>query len=369
MPAWIAELRGVTAATLRDLKLLASFGPRTVDALETAVAVLLAVACAHALGEQHVGWAAYSACMVMRPHVAVSARRGLLRIIGTVAGAALACVLPAEVASSPALTALALAIGGAGILYFALTERHSYAWLFMSLTFTMIVGDGMAGATANLFAVSRIAEVVTGTACCLAVSAVSTTFVRRRLGGAFHAPPPVYGDPQPRCWHPAAARHAAKGALALLLVPFAQRWLHFPAPVQTGITILAVLMIPLANLEAAHGHLARRLAHRVIGCIIGGVVAAIGLHALHRSAPAMALLIALGVIVGRHIESGRTGAAYIGTQFLLAFLVVLVPDSYEVVDVGAGVERFDGVICGIVLLYPVLLLTSLPGRNRLGKDA
>jgi hypothetical protein len=83
----------------------------------------------------------------------------------------------------------------------------------------------------------------------------------------------------------------------------------------------------------------------------------------------MALLIALGVVVGRHIESARTGAAYIGTQFLLAFLVVLVPDSYEVVDVGAGIERFYGVICGIVLLYPVLVLTGLPGRERLGGRA
>lgn len=364
MPAWLAELRGVMAATLRDLKLVASFGPRTVDALEAVVAVLLAIACAHALSEKHVGWAAYSAYMVMRPHVAVSARRGLLRIIGTVAGAALAWLLPAQVASSAALTALALSLGGAGTLYFALTEKHSYAWLFMSLTFTMIVSDALAGPAASLFVVSRIAEVVTGTLCCLVVSALSTVLLRRRLGGVYHAPPPSTDALVRRRWHPAAARHAAKGALALALVPFAQRLLHFPAPVQTSITILAVLMIPLANLETAHGHLTRRLAHRFIGCAIGGIVAALGLHALHESALAMGLLIALGVVVGRHIESSRTGAAYIGTQFALAFLVVLVPDSYEVVDVGAGIERFYGVICGIALLYPLLLLTSYIGRDR-----
>jgi uncharacterized membrane protein YccC len=305
--------------------------------------------------------------MVMRPHVAVSARRGLLRIVGTVAGAALACLLPAQVASSAGLTALALALGGAGLLYFALTERHSYAWLFMSLTFTMMVGDALAGEEANLFAMSRIAEVLTGTAYCLAVSEVSTTLVRRRLGGAFHAPPLASGEAQPRRWHPAAARHAAKGALALLLVPFAQRALHFPAPVQTSITILAVLMIPLAQIEAAHAHLTRRLAHRLIGCAIGGILAAVGLHELHQSPLAMALLIAVGVVVARHVESARTGGAYIGTQFLLAFLVVLVPDSYEVVDVGAGIERFYGVICGIALLYPVLLLTA--GAARRGESA
>lgn len=364
MPAWLAELRELTAATLRDLGQIARFGPRSVDALETAIAVLLAIACAHALGEHHVGWAAYSACMVMRPHVAVSARRGLLRIIGTVAGAGLACLLPVQVASSSALTALALALGGGGTLYFALTERHSYAWLFLSLTFTMIVGDGMAGATAGLFAVSRIAEVVTGTACCLVVSALSTLLVRRRLGGSYHPAPPASGEAGPRRWHPAVARHAAKGALALLLVPFAQRALHFPAPVQTSITILAVLMIPLDQIETAHALLKRRLAHRLIGCAIGGTIAALGLHALHDSAPGMALLIALGVIVGRRIESAQTGAAYIGTQFILAFLVVLVPDSYQLVDVGAGIERFYGVICGIALLYPVLLLTGMAGSRR-----
>ena len=47
------------------------------------------------------------------------------------------------------------------------------------------------------------------------------------------------------------------------------------------------------------------------------------------------LLTVAGVVIGRHIENSRTGGTYIGTQFAIAFLFVLVPDSYRAVDAEA----------------------------------
>ena len=67
------------------------------------------------------------------------------------------------------------------------------------------------------------------------------------------------------------------------------------------------------------------------------------------------------VVIGRHIENGKHGIDYVGTQFVLAFLVVSVPDTYEALHLSVGVERVAGVLLGIVLLEPVRML--LPVRR------
>jgi hypothetical protein len=59
-------------------------------------------------------------------------------------------------------------------------------------------------------------------------------------------------------------------------------------------------------------------------------------------------------MLGRHIENGASPMAYGGTQFTLAMLVALVPDSYVAPDPEAGVARLAGTVIGIALLEPVL---------------
>lgn len=364
--------QGKLVALVRSAKRSAAVGPRVLDALETACAVLFAIGCAHLLGQRNVGWAAFSAYMVMRPQLAQTTRRGALRIIGTIAGAALACLVPASWMSSLPGAALVLAVSGGLSLYLALTRRHGYAWLVVGLTFTMVAVDLMAGADASLFAISRVGEVVTGTCCALAVSTLSLLLVRRRLGGSYLADAPLPPPLAPSAWQPAALRHALKAALALALVPFAARTIILPEAVQAGVTILVVLMIPLRDLDTAHGHAIRRLLHRVAGCLTGGALAAALLHAFHPWPVAVALSIAAGVAAGRIIESAPTAMTYVGAQFALAFLVVLVPDAYDTVDLEGGIDRFFGVLWGMALLYPVLLLAQLsawPLRRGVRPDA
>jgi uncharacterized membrane protein YccC len=68
---------------------VAAFDSRRVDELECVVSVHLAIAFAHAIKAENVWWAAFSGYMVMRGHIAESVLRGILRIVGTVAGAVL----------------------------------------------------------------------------------------------------------------------------------------------------------------------------------------------------------------------------------------------------------------------------------------
>ena len=59
-------------------------------------------------------------------------------------------------------------------------------------------------------------------------------------------------------------------------------------------------------------------------------------------------------MIGRHIENSTRPIAYGGTQFTLAMLIALVPDSYVAPDPEAAVARLAGTVLGIALLEPVL---------------
>jgi uncharacterized membrane protein YccC len=151
----------------------------------------------------------------MRGHVSESLQRGLLRIAGTVAGAAAALALyPTVKANTWAMSAELLAIGWCS-LYAALTHRRAYAFLFIGLTFSMIFLDQPQSVDdLNAFARTRVLEVLAGTSACVLVSMLSTLTLRQRWPGERRPASSGAG------WHPDAARHAAQGALAVALLPF-----------------------------------------------------------------------------------------------------------------------------------------------------
>src|ERR1700684_3940242 len=173
----------------RELRNLFALDARLVDELECSLSVLLAILFAHALGAANVSWAAYSGYMVMRGHVAESALRGVLRILGTSVGAGLAVALTPPAFGHLAGQILAGASVGGTTLYAALTAKRAYAWLFVGLTFEMILLDKIQHQhlAVTAFALTRMAEVFAGTSACVIVSALSTFTVRRR----WPAPPPA----------------------------------------------------------------------------------------------------------------------------------------------------------------------------------
>lgn len=353
----LPELRRLVAGLGTDFRIWLRQGPRTLDEIESVVSVLLAIVFAHLLGAHNIGWAAFSGYMVMRAQFSESLMRGCLRIIGTALGAVAAWSLAAYVVGSPLRLCLALGLVGLGTLYMALTGKRSYAWLFTGLTFAMVLIDGMAFPHASLagFAQSRFVEVFTGTCAAVLVSGISAVTIRRGLlmpqvGRATQATArrlPI--------WHRAAFLHALQGAVALALIPWMWVAFHIEALSQSSTTIMAVMMVPLSSLSASSRVPSSRLLHRFIGCTVGGLLATMVLLLAHPWPWLMVLAMCVGVAAGRHIENGRLGIGYIGTQFVLAFLVVLVPDSYASADIGPGVERLVGILVGMLLLEPVRL--------------
>lgn len=67
---------------------------------------------------------------------------------------------------------------------------------------------------------------------------------------------------------------------------------------------------------------------------------------------------------GRHIENGRGPVAYPGTQFTLAILVTLVPDSYATAAIDPGLHRLIGILVGSALMEPVLVAWHIVAPSR-----
>jgi uncharacterized membrane protein YccC len=324
---------------------------RTVDEAEVVASVLLAILAAHWLSAANVSWAAFAGYMVMRGHASETVVRGLLRIIGTCAGGLLALAASPFLGWWPA-AALALFLVGGGTLYQAITARRSYAWLFFGLTFAMVVLDKLEhpGIALGDFVQTRILETLAGTLACVAVSLASTLTLRRYW--------PAKRTPRADRigWHRDAARHALQGAVALALLVGLSAWLHVPALSQSAIGIMAVMLVPADSIGASGlMPVSQRLIQRFLGCLAGAALAAAFLFVAHGSAVLLILGTILGVVIGRHLENGEHPHRYVGTQFALAILIALVPDSYADAEIGPALTRLAGVLIGFAALEPVLL--------------
>lgn len=345
----------------------ATLAPRLVDEAECVASVLLAILVAHVIGATHVSWAAFTGYMVMRGDPLETLRRAILRIIGTAVGVLLGLAVLETAGNQPAVLMIAIALAGTISLYGAITARHAYAWLFMGLTFAMMLFDRIAMPTADprAFAHMRMIETLAGTAACMAVS-LTSSFTLRRRWPAIRAPKPVGVG-----WRPDALWHGGRGGVALALLLALATITDLPALVSGAITIMAVMLIPVTAVDGANGlrHVSRRLWQRLLGCAAGGLLAALVLALaglLHGEARALVMLVgtAAGVALGRHLENGDHGRGYVGTQFTLAVLVVLVPDSWDAAHIAPGYDRLLGVLVGMAVLEPVLLASAALSRAR-----
>ena len=355
----------LTERLRRELRVLITPGRRMADELECVASVLLAIVIAHLVGAQMIAWAAFSAFVLMKGSVAETFVRGVLRMIGTLLGATLAIWFERLSSGAVWQNMLAVAVVGGVGLYGMLTARRAYAFLLFGLTFLMIVLDRMENPAIDIkaLALTRVLEVGAGTVACVIVSMVSTVTARRWWPASLTPTTPPVG------WHPDAARHAAQAAVALSLLPLIYHVVAIRELAQAGVTIMAVMIVPVAGLGSSGlAPVSRRLRQRAVGCLAGGLLAAAILFAAHGATPVLVAGTCLGIIVGRHIENGSARNAYLGLQFTLAVLVVLVPDDYANVAIEPGLERMISVFLGMAILVPILAAWHLVAPARQAAD-
>ncbi|MEO5587278.1 MAG: FUSC family protein [Novosphingobium sp.] len=335
-------------------------GPRMVDEFECIASILLAILFAHLIGAKTVAWAAFTALVLMRGHVYQTMLRAVMRIIGTNAGAALALLIVPYAAASLPLAMVAAGVVGAGAMYATLTGKRSYAWLLFGLTYEMLLLDKLEhpGVDMKALAHNRLVEVWAGTVACLCVSLLSTLTARRRWPAA------AVPEPERLGWHPHALRHAAQAGVALALLPVVSIYLGLPEMWQASVTVMAVMIVPAASIgHSAFQPVNRRILLRTVGCLAGALLAGAIVLLAQGSVPVLIAGTCLGVLIGRHIENAGTRLTYLGLQFTLAILVVLVPDNYADAHVAPALDRLLSIFVGMAVLEPVLLLWHAIARR------
>ena len=344
--------------------------PRTLQALRPVLSVLIAVATAHALDLHDAWWAAITAFMVMQADFGSSFYRGVLRIVGTLCGAALGFLLGPTGAAHPLLfVALMSAATWAG-LYAALRWRHSYAWVLALVTFAMVMCEALAGSAGlGTFALERIGNILLGTLACIVVAGLTD---RRVLSAVFRRSTPVLAaDPTAHLptgrlsESPAQARsiavHALHGAVVVALLSVVLLVEHLGSFAQALVTTIAVLVVPLeagAAMSDVHGRVVERMVQRLAGCLAAGAIAFASLPLLEGRALWCLLTLCAGAWLGAFLQSGAPVVRYMAAQFSVAFLMVFVQDSGWNVDRRPAFERLAGVLAGIAALGVVLLVSG-----------
>ena len=121
-------------------------------------------------------------------------------------------------------------------------------------------------------------------------------------------------------------------------------------------------VIAMAAPIAAGGGLATRHAvavrsiHRVMGCLIGGLIA-LGCLALDVTAfPWWLAMIGAAVWIGMHVQVGTHGVSYVGTQAAFVFIVTMIQGAAPPDSIMPGIDRFAGITGGLAILLVVSLL-------------
>jgi uncharacterized membrane protein YccC len=305
----------------RELTEMRLVGERGRISAATALAVTLATVLALAVNVDDVWWAAISAFMCSQATAPASVRRGILRILGTIAGAGLSLMLSPWLAGDQVALSLALfSFSTAGMLGM-LVSRHGYAWLLGGVTADMVLMALLSDPLSALsVGVERSAEVTIGTVAAMLVALL----VEPDADVAPVLPGSGWSD---LCdaRHPAVS-HALRAGFAVMMVPLVWRWLELPSLSQTAITVAAVMALPALSNDAVTDQqkIAERAVHRILGCLFGGVV---GLSCLALSVESFLpwlLLLTAGIWIAAHVQASRLGVGYIGSQAAVVFILTLV---------------------------------------------
>jgi uncharacterized membrane protein YccC len=363
----LAEIGRMVDDTLiafgRELLELGEDSARTRQGLVAACSVVLAIVLALLLELESPWWAAISGFMSLMSTGTGSVRRGLLRLGGTIAGALLGFVMARWLPYDH--FALYLFIGATTMLGVMAMQvsPHGLAWLFLTITSTMVLlmclNDPMKALDVAFY---RTFEVAVG---------VTSAIITANLLQDWHTdrPPTAPGWRHLLGAQWPAVLHGARSAIAVIVV--LQVWLliDLPQVTEMAITVAVVMSAPViadGGIGTRHA-VAQRSLHRFLGCLLGGLVA-LGCLALNvTSFPWWLAMIGASVWVGMHVQVGKHGVGYVGTQAAFVFVVTLVQGPQPPDSIMPGVDRFIGITGGLGVLLIVSLLVW-PSDEELAKE-
>jgi uncharacterized membrane protein YccC len=351
----VAEIGDMIGQTLtafwRELGELGQDPARTRQGLVAACSVVLATSLALWFELEAPWWAAISGYMCLMTNGAGSVKRGILRMTGTVGGALVGFVLARWLLYDHFLLCLFLAaVTLLGVVAMQVSP-HGVAWLFLTVTSCLVLLSSL-DAPQQTYTVAGYRVIEVG------VGVISAIIVANVLQD-WHVEPPaivpgwrhLLGEQWP------VVLHGARSAIAVVAVLWVWIMIELPEVTQMALTVAIVMSVPAAvgGLNSRHG-VAIRSVHRFIGCLLGGV-AALGCLALNVTAfPWWLAMIGAGVWIGMHIQVGRHGVGYAGTQWVTVFIVTLIQGSSPPASIMPGIDRFVGIMGGLAILFVVSLV-------------
>jgi uncharacterized membrane protein YccC len=329
-----------------------------------AVSVVLTTVVALAMQLDAPWWAAISGYMSLMSTGAASVRRGLLRLSGTIAGAALGFIMARWLPYDQVALCLFLGCATMAGVIAVQVSPHGLAWLFMSITSSLVLLMSLNDPTqAFEIACYRTLDVAVGVSCAI---------VTAKLLQDWHAEAPT---PAPGWRHLLGAQwpsvlHGFRAAISVVTVMIVWVMADLPDVGEMAVTIAVVMAAPLiADGGTTTRHLvAEKSFHRFMGCLLGGLVA-LACLALQVESFIWWLAMIGGVVwVGMHIQMGRHGIPYVGTQFAFVFVVTMVQGLAPPDSIMPGVDRFAGITGGLAILMIVSLLLW-PSDEELAKES
>src|SRR5262245_12680559 len=336
----------------RELLELGEDPVRTRQGLVAACSVVLATVLALLLEVQSPWWAAISGFMSLMSTGGGSVRRGLLRMAGTVAGALLGFIMARWLPYDHfALYLFLAAITMLGVIAMQVSP-HGLAWLFLTITSTLVLLSSLDNPQKALeIAFYRTFEVGIGVTSAIIVANVLQDWHADR-------PPTAPGWRHLLGAQWPAVLHGVRSAIAVVVVLVVWLMIDLPQVTEMAITVAVVMSAPViadAGITTRHA-VAQRALHRFIGCLIGGLVA-LGCLALNvTSFPWWLAMIGASVWLGMHIQVGKHGVGYVGTQAAFAFVITLIQGAAPPNSIMPGLDRFIGISGGLGILLIVSLL-------------
>ena len=336
----------------REVGELGSNPAQTRQGLVAAAAVLLSTTVALALEVDAPWWAAISGFMSLMSTGAASFRRGILRLTGTIAGAVLGFLVARWLPYDH--FALYLFLAGTTMLGVIAMQvsPHGLAWLFMTITSSLVLLTSLNDPVqAYSIAFYRVFDVAIGVGSALVVANVMQDWHADR-------PPTAPGWRHLLGAQWPAVLHGVRSAIAVVAVMAVWIMVDLPDVTEMAVTIAVVMAAPLvadSSVDTRH-KVAEKSLHRFIGCVLGGIVALACLALQVESFIWWLAMIAGVVWTGMHIQVGRHGVGYVGTQFAFVFVITMIQGDAPPSSIMPGVDRFAGITGGLGILMIVSLL-------------
>ncbi len=346
-----SERQHWSRALAQELSEISFTGPRARNALIAAIASTIATVVVLALHLDSPWWATISGFVVCQSTRAGSLRKGLLRIGGTVAGAALAFFAMRWIGYNHlAAYVFLFGVTTIGLIGFQVSDS-GYAWLLSAVTACMVVLMSLQDPPqAFHVAVYRAAEIVIG--------ALTAFLVTQALSPSEEAPPTAaaagWSDLFGAQWP--ATLHALRGGVTVMLIPMIWYYFDFPPiAAQLGVSSVMVTGTPALGLstQALKEKLIERAEHRFLGCLTGGVAALLVLAWPVTDFLPWLLILGAGVWLSTYVQASSRGVGYIGMQFGFVFVLTLVQGFGPPTSIWIGVDRLAGIIGAVSLLFLV----------------